>query len=738
MSDTHQKELHLLDYWKVLVKQRWVVYTSIVVVVATVTLGSLLKRPVYTATTRLQIERNMPKILPFQDVMSSIPDSRDDFHQTQYGLIQSRRVAGDVIASLDLARHEEFFVKSPHEMLPGVTEESFLLAERIDLLLGHLDVNPVRKSRLVDVSFRSHDPALAARIANRVAETYIAFNSSVQYNTTIRATTTLTHQIANLQEQIDLKEKEVQAYARENEIVELGDRQSIALKELEDLSDSYTASRADRIEKKAKTVALQSYGPESVPEVLNSQLIRELTAESAELGRRYAQLSEKYKQDWPEMARLRREIDQTRNRLSIEKEAIHGQVLAVSRSDLMAAREREKHLQQTLEAQKQRVQDLEIKAIHYNNLRAEIANKRSTIEALLKRQAETGSSIGLHDLAVSNIRIVDVAAVPTRRSSPKILKNILLSLITSLVLGIGLAFFFEYMDKSIKSIEEIREAAGVPVVGLIPALRPEGSGLRVIRPGGDKGAQAVPVEVVAHEDPKSTLAEAFREMRTTLLVSQSGGPPRQILITSAQPGEGKTALAANLAITLAQIGRRVVLVDGDMRRSRMHKIFRVSNAEGLSNYLSFAGRPWPVPKRTAVTGLDVIPSGPLPPNPADLLDSECFAQMQRELQEQGYDHVIFDSPPVLAVADPSIMAGRMDAVVMVVRAGCTPRDALAHAVKKLQQVRARVIGAVMNCVDAQAQGYYDSYYYTKVYGNREEAAGAAVRRRRKRSAQSVT
>ncbi len=732
MKEPQEKELHLLDYWRVLVKRRWVVYTSLSVVVATVTLGSLLQRPVYTATTRLQIEQNTPKILPFQEVMGTVPDFRNDFYQTQYGLIQSRRVASEVITSLDLARHVEFRVDGDARAGGGPAAAQTAEARRVDLFQKKLNVTPVRNSRLVDISFSSYDPALAARVANRVAETYIAFNSEVQYNTTTRATTSLAHQIANLQEQIDAKEKELQGYAREHGIIELNEKQNIALKNLNDLSDAYTRAQAERIEKEARYAALRDSDPGGLPEVLDSQLIRDLTAKSAELARRHAQMSEKYKPDWPEMVRLRREMDETRERLETERQALYRQVLGVAESAYRTARNEEMQLKKALDDQKRQSQEFGLKEIQYNNLKAEVANKRTTLEALVKRQAETSSSAGMNESAMSNVRVVDAAEVPTRKSSPKILQNILLSLLTGLALGVGLVFFFEYLDKSVKSPEEMHQASGVPSIGLIPALRAEGTGLRVVKGNGREAPPGPAVETISHEDPKSKISEAFREVRTALLVSQAGGPPRRILIASAQPGEGKTAVAVNLAITLAQIGRRVLLVDGDLRKPRLHKIFGVTDDGGLSSFLSGAEAVWPEPRRTAIAGLDVIPSGPLPPNPADLLDSERFAQVQKEFADQGYDHVIFDSPPVLAVADPAIMAGRMDAVIVVVHAGVTSRDALAHAVRRLQQVNARIVGAVMNRADLQQQGYYYGYSYKRYYGEEQEPPAPAARKQSRR------
>jgi len=327
----------------------------------------------------------------------------------------------------------------------------------------------------------------------------------------------------------------------------------------------------------------------------------------------------------------------------------------------------------------------------------------------------------------SNVRIVDVAEVPNRPSSPKVALNILLSLVTGLGLGVGLAFFFEYLDKSVKTPEEILQVGGIPAIGVVPAMRPDGAGLRVIRTDGGEPARGPLVELISHEDPKSKISEAFREVRTALLVSQAGGPPKTILITSACPGEGKTAIAINLAITLAQIGRRVLLVDADLRRPRIHRIFQIGNGHGLSTCLSASDLLWPEPLKSPIQRLDLIPSGPMPPNPADLLDSDRFARVQTEFLEQGYDHIIYDSPPVLPVADPVIMAARVDAVALVVLAGVTSRDALAHVVRRLQQVKARAVGAILNRADLSSQSYYYGYSYKRYYGDddKPEAPPAA-------------
>ena len=719
MIAVQEKDIHLLDYWGVLVKRRWIIYTSLTILVVVVTLGSFLMQPVYTATTRLQIEPSSPNILPFQEVVASAPDQRGDFYQTQYGLIQSRRVAREVIANLRLETHPDFSVKA------AVKEGE---ARRIDIFLKSLGVSPVRNSRLVDVSFSSHDPQVAARAVDEVAKTYIDFNSRAEYNTSEQATHSLERQTTSLQDEIDVKEKELQAYARDSGIVVLNEKQNISLKKLNDLNDSYTRAQAERIEKEAIYAALRDSRPEGTPEVMQSKLIQDLTAKSADLSRRYAEMSAKFKPDWPAMVRLRREMEETQARLLAERQGIYSQVLGAAESAYRAARNQEAYLSKALDETKRQSQELSLKEIQFNNLRSEIANRRATLEALVKRQGETSSSAGMNEMMARNIRIVDPAEVPARPSSPRILFNVLLSLVTGLGLGVGLAYFFEYLDKSIKTPEEMHQVTGIGSIGMIPLLRPEGGRLRVIRANGRDEQPEPRMELICHEDPKSKIAEAFRELRTALLVSQPGGPPRSILIASTQPGEGKTAVALNLAVVLAQIGRRVLLVDADLRKPRLHRLLKIANDQGLSTYLSQPGDPWPEPVKTTVPGLDLISSGPLPPNPADLLDSERFTRLEHALGELGYDHIIYDSPPVLAVADPAIMVTRMNAVLMVVQAGVTGKDALLHAVQRLQQVKGRVIGGILNQVDLDHQNYYNyGYSYKRYYAEepREERPKSA-------------
>lgn len=709
MNEAESKEVHLLDYWRVLVKRRWVVYTCLAISVTTVMLRSLLMEPVYTATATLQIERRNPNVLPFQRVTPDEGMLFWGFYETQYGLITSRRVARDVIRTLDLDAHPEFAVGTPSQVEPGLSPEEVAEGARISILLASLSVSPISKSRLVNISYSSHDRALAAKIANTVAETYIEFNTQAEYNTTEQASESLAVQAASLQGEIEEKEKKLQAYAREHGIIPINETQDITLKNLTDLSKSFTEAKAVRIEREARFEALREADPADIQEVAESRVIEELSAKKVELLRHHAQLSEKYGPEWPEIARVKGEIEETDRGIARERAAVYQQVLGAAEADYRASLKQEAYLGNAIDELRRRTQELSLKEIEYRTLKAEIENRRATLEAIQRRQSEAHTSAGMNDPSNSNVRIVDRAEPPVGPSKPRLRLNFLLSLVGGLGLGVGLAFFFEYLDKSVKSGEEIRSIVGIPALGSIPVYKPDGPRLRLVKSSeAAESALGRKVGLISHEDPAAKISEAVREIRTSLLVSRPGGPPRTILIASSQPDEGKTCVCANLAISLAQMGRKVLLVDADMRKPRQHWLFELANDTGLSNALSGPemGRLGIQPTRIA--GLDLLPSGPPPPNPGDLLNSKRFAEIEQELASSSYDHVIFDSPPILAVTDACIVAGRMDSVVIVAWAGVTGRDALAHSVGRLRQVKAVITGAVLNKAEPGSR-YYGRY-----------------------------
>jgi len=724
-----ERQAHLTDYWQVLVKRRWIIYSALLLVTGLVTLGSFLARPLYTSTVQLQIEKYSPNVLPFQDVMTSYTDFRDDFYETQSRLIQSRSVAREVVRRLDLTHSPLFEVTSTSGEAPiGQDELETMVADR---LRKKMKVELIRNSRLANISFTCEDAALSAAIANAAGDAYMEFNARNAYNTTERATESMTRQIETLRHEIDEKERQLQKYAREQEIIPLDKDQDVTSQKLNDLSVAYTKAQTERIEKEARYAALKETDPSAVSELMTNELLQTLSAKHAELERQYAQMSGRFKADWPAMARLKNEMEQTQTRLDQERADLYQRLVGSAREQYVAALKQEQSLGEALDKQKDAAQEASLRGIQYNNLKSDVDNRRKTLDAIMKRQSETGTTAGMMDAPISNIRVVDRAEVPRLPSSPRKALNFLISLVAGLGLGIGLAFFFDYMDDSVNNMNDLSRAAGLACLGLIPEHDQQGRRLRVVRPRSTAPEESRPeIDLATLRDARSQVSEAFRELRTALLVSSPGRAPRRLLVTSSQPREGKTSTALNLAIILSQLNKRVLLVDADLRRPRLHKALDQPNAGGLSNLLSGSSDLAAFIVPAGPPNLYLLPSGPTPPNPAELLDSAEFTRLTVRLVDDegqaGFDHVIFDSPPILSVADAAIMAARMDGVILVVQAGSTPREHVARAAEKLRVVKARVLGALLNKVDVSSPGgYYRAYYaYYGAAGPRGQDATA--------------
>ena len=735
MEVTKNRQIHLLDYWQVLVKRRYIIYSALTLVTGLVTLGSFLARPMYTATAQLQIEKRSPNVLPFEEIMSTYSDFRDDFYETQSRLIQSRSVARAVVRKLDLTNHE-LFKRVPSSGAGPLTPEQIETAIA-DRLRRVLKVELIRNSRLANLTYVSPDPQLSAKIANAIAEAYMEFNSQNDYNTTERAAESISRQVETLRAEISAMERQLQKYAREQEIIPLDDTQNVTTQKLNDLNIAFTKAQTARIEKEAKYAALKETPPDSIPEVMSSDLIQTLAGKRAELEREHAQMSRRFKADWPAMARIKSEMEKTDARLQTEKDDLYRRLMGAARELYMAALKEEESLGRALDAQKNEAQEAGLRGIEYNNLKSTIENRRRTLEALVQRQSEADSTAGMTGTPFSNIRIVDRAEAPRTPSSPRKMLNFLLSLVAGLGLGIGLAFFFDYMDDSVNTAEDLGKAAGLACLGVIPAHDLQARRLRVVRARGPMEDDSRPeIDLAVLRDARSQVAEAFREVRTALLVSSPGRAPKSLLVTSSQPREGKTSTALNLAVTLSQLNRRVLLVDADLRRPRLHKALGLGNGSGLSNVLSGGEELAGVVIPAGPPNLYLLPSGPPPPNPAELLDSPEFVRLTERLAaEDAYEHVIYDSPPVLSVADAAIIAGRMDGVIMVVQSASTSRDLVARAAEKLRVVKARVVGALLNRVDVTSPGgYYRSYqaYYGTEDGRGAEPAVAPSRARKMR------
>ena len=722
-SSTRQtSESHLLDYTRIVVKRRHIALSVFAIVSLAAAVYSFTATPIYEGRAQLLIESDDPNIINFQQVTSDKVNantlSRQDYYQTQYRLLQSRAVAKKTIETLNLWENEElrpslrrnesfvsgavasvrgWFTSSDADDNVAAEDETAAQAEAIDTFLEHLTVSPVRNSRLAEVAFRSEEPRRAAVIANTLAQSYIDINMDFRFRATKEATDWLEKQLAEQRKDVEGAETRLQQYREQNDALSLEDRQNIVVQKLADLNAAVTRAKTERLQKEAmyqQLVASESDAArlDTFPAILSNQFIQQQKAELASLQRKQAQLSEKFGERHPEMIEVQSAIQTSQLKLQGEV----AKVVQAVRTEYQAAVAQEQSMTGALEAQKGEALAMNRKAIDYGVIQRDVDSNKQIYDSLLQRAKETGVS---GELRTSNVRVVDRAEPATDPVSPRRLLNILGGLFGGALLGIGFAFLFEYLDNRVKTPEEIERDLGIPSLGLIPVLPTNGT---VANPLISDGAPP-------------TFSEAFRALRTNILFSAADGGPRSIVVTSTGPSEGKTMVAGNVAIGLAQAGQRVLLIDADMRRPRAHELFATPVEPGLSNLLVGASKPSEVVQATTVENLWVMAAGKTPPNPAELLGSRRFAELTNALGDR-FDCVIIDTPPVLAVTDAAVIAHRASGVLFVIAADVTSRQAAQTALDQLEHARAKFLGAVLNRVDVERDGYYYSRYYRKDYG----------------------
>lgn len=727
--DAHPRARDLLTYWAILKHRRGAVYVCVATVVLATLVGSFLVTPLFRSTVTVQIERQNPDILNVRE-LASVDYSwaaYADFYQTQYKILSSDAVARKTVERLGLLSHPRFATGDAEPslyarvraMLPGANPKG--PADPVDAvakqLLASLEIAPIRNSHLVQVSWVSPDAALAADIANSVVDSYIGFSLEAGFKTSDQATEFLADQVAALKREIAGLESRLQGYGEQKRIVSADDEGNITMKALSDIAARRTQARTVLAAKQAAYRAAVATPASALPEVQRSELIARLKQEYAAYEAEYSEKSKLFKDDWPGMQQLRSKMDQARERLDLEIEEIGKNVRLAAESEYRQADLEVRNLSALLDDQQGAAQTLKRDAVEFKNLQSEVQKKRETLNALMTRQNEMALTTRLKDLDAtsSNIRIVDRARPATAPFRPNKKLNLALGLLVGLGLGIAAALFLESIDSTIGAPAEIDRLVGLPVLAVVPH---HGTGSSHVA-RRQEPALAETVDLVAHRDRSAPASEAYRELRTAILLSNPGHPPRQIMVTSAIPEDGKSSTAMNLAVVLAQSGRRVLLVDADLRRPRLHNVFGVETARGLSVYLSgLETDPLALTKRTAVDGLDLLVSGPIPPNPSELLDSPTFASMGPRFLEGGYDHIVYDSPPAIAVADPVIVANVVEATIVVARAGRTPRESLQRVIAKCLQAGTRPIGVVLNDLDTGRHGY-GAYGY---YGRSEKRA----------------
>ena len=736
--DKTSRARDLLDYWAILKRRRGVVYLCVAAVALFTLVGSFLVTPLYRSTATLQIERQNPDVLNVHQ-LAAVDYSwaaYADFYQTQYRILSSDAVARRTVDRLGLTSHPLFergdaspsLYARLRALLPGTVpkvpvDPAEFAATRVQ---GRLEIAPIRNSHLVQVSWVAPEPELAAKVANGVVDAFIGFNIENSYNSSDQASEFLVDQIASLKREVAQLEERLQGYGESKRIVSADDEGNITMKAYSDIAARRTEAKATLAAKEAAYRAAMATPAAALPEAQRSELIARLKQEYASLEAEYSEKAKVFKDDWPAMQQLRSKMDQAKARLDLETEEIGSNVRRAAESEYRQAADEVRGLTRLLDDQQGAAQTLKRDAVEFKNLQSDVQKKRETLNALLTRQNEMALTTRLKDMdaSSSNVRVVDRARPATAPFRPNKKLNVMLGLLVGLGLGVAAALFLDSIDNTIGSPAEIDRLVRLPLLAVVPHHGAV-AGLTQRR---QEPALAESVELVAHRDRRAAASEAYRELRTAILLSNPGHPPRQIMLTSALPEDGKSSTAMNLAIVLAQAGRRVLLVDADLRRPRLHRVFGVSADTGLSSYLSgLSPDPVALARRTVVEGLDILSSGPVPPDPSELLDSSTFAALGPKLLAAGYEHVLYDSPPLIAVADPVIIANVVDAAILVARAGRTPRESLQRAVEKFSQAGVRPIGVVLNDLEASRHGYAVYGYYGRYEGHDAGTAGAADR-----------
>jgi succinoglycan biosynthesis transport protein ExoP len=719
---TPDDEIDLREIWRTLVKYRWTIFTFLGVVLVTTAIATLLMRPVYKATSVVEVRPDSRGIVKFQNVEETNPQPRE-YIETQANILRSQSVARAVIDKLDLeknpeiggAREQRGFLNGIKQLFsvfgsdPPATDRLADRESRMSALTNFLDrlsVSAVRHSNLFQVSFESFDPELSARVANAVVTEYMRLNEDRRFNSTSGAKAFLEKEIKRVQAKLESSEKDLTEFARKYQVVDLEEKSNIVTTRLTELNTSLTQVQSDRIAAEALYEQAQQGNIDALPAVLDEEMIKNLKSEYTRLQGEYFKLSRIYKDAYPKLQQVKAEMQQAKASLDAETQKL----IASLKVNYEQLTKKEKLLEQALEKQKAALLDLKDRSVQYNILKREWETNKQLYSGLLERMKEVGVAAGME---LNNVSVIDKAAVPVRPDSPNLLLNASLAAVLGLMGGVGLAFLLAYLDNTVRTPEELERALRLASFGMVPKVDvkelPEGLSL----------------DLLSHQRRESELSEAFRSIRTSLMFSSPEGAPKTLLITSATASEGKSTSAINLALVLAQNNNRVLLVDGDLRKPRLHKVFSVPSSPGLSEHL--VGEHHHAVHDTGVPNLALMAAGVLPPNPAELLSSSNMDVFLKAMGEM-YDYVILDAPPILGLADAIIASTKVKGTVLVVSAGVVSKDALREAVKRMRGVRAPLVGGILNMVDINSSeyGYYNRYYYSYKSGEQKQGKRAAV------------
>lgn len=701
----------LTQYLLIARRRKWLILGSVIAALVIGLIVTLLMTPKYTATTTLEIQRENMNIVKVEGVEPESNAVDMEFYQTQYGLLRSDSLARRVATDLRLTETPDFYAlfgaREADDWFQngrprrGSSTPEERARKAAEILLDNVEINPIRLSRLVEVRYTSPDPALSARIVNAWTKHFIESTLQRRFEATSYARQFLEQRLAQLRVRLDESERALVAYASQQGIINLpattgsdgqssGER-SILADNLASLNQELGSATADRVRAESR---LRAAGG-SVQEGIQNDAISGLRQRRAELAAEYSKLLVQFEPEYPSVRALQSQIQQLDRSIAREESRVENSL----EEGYRASARRESELQGRVDALKGDLLDLRRRSIQYNIYQRDVDTNRQLYDGLLQRYKEIGVAGGV---GANNIAVVDSAGVPENPSSPRLALNLLIALLAGLVIGAGLALAAEQIDEAIADPGEVENALNLPLLGAVPRV-----------------ADNDPIEALT--DRKSPASEAYLSVQTNLAFSTDHGVPKSLAVTSTRPGEGKTTTSYAIATSLARTGRRILLIDSDMRSPSLHHLVDIPNTRGLSNYLAGEDNIAALVTPSSTEGLTLLPAGPQPPNAAELLTSERLPKLIQELLRQ-YDSVIFDAPPVMGLADAPLLGSQVEGVVFVLESHGTRTSMARLAVSRLAAAQAHILGVVLTKFEVKRAHYGYGYDYGYGYGRSAKPA----------------
>lgn len=722
-----EKEIHLRDYLRIIGKRKGTIATFFLITIITVIIATFTTTPLYLASTKVIIERNTSNSLTSNYRYTPYDP---EFLETQHQLIKSAVVVEKVVKILNPEKVYDAFFSEKKEKTSYINniknwaKDQFLLFKEIigiEKLFSSKDINkeippelvpltkaqqleniiksgisvaPVANSRVVEIGYMSDNPAIAMKVANSVAQAYIDELVDMQMEVAGYSIGWMTKKAESQRKSLEESELALHSYKKKYDIITIENRLTVLPERLSELSKNLTKSETRRKEllavyNQVKNIAKQDL--ETIPVIVENTSVDSINQKILTAEQKIIELSKKYGPKHPKMITANNEL----KGLKTQKHKTLEVAVQTIKNEYSLAKSNERDLRELLDRTKFQAAMLGERSIQLNILQRKVDTNRYLYDALIKKMKEKGITERSQSV---NVWVIEKAQLPDFPAKPRKKRNILLGIILGLFGGIGIAFFLEYLDNTVKTPEDVEERFNIPVISTIDLFK-------------DKDETIVQNVL---KETSSMIAESFKGLRTSVFLSSADNPPKSLLITSMTPGEGKSSVAICLAATIAQAGKKILLIDADMRRPVQHKNFSCENNAGLSSLLAGMSKEEKSINKDILKNLDLITAGPIPPNPSELLSSLKMKNMLAKFST-SYDMIIIDSPPLASVTDPVILSQNVDGVIIVTWSGKTTHEILGKGLKQLEEVNAPLTGLVLNRFSAKKSGYYynyGDYYYS--------------------------